>query len=444
MKSGLGVIKVVLLLSIYGFCSYVQARGYALSVTMQDLKDPYFELYTLPQTEKDLHLFLELCDVWKVPANHRISLENEQATRANIISALNLLAGMVQPNDFVVFYFSGHGFQVPDLDNDEDDEMDELLVPYDTRPVAGAYENVLLDDQLNQYFAAINTKNILVLVDACNSGTVAKSPRWMFEKTKTRKTHNKDRSQHFVSLTACADNQLAWAPSDETTGSFFTMEVHARIMTAHRMQQTLTFQNLLRDIRPKLEANRNPQTPQIDGNHKRYDALIYPYPFAGDRVPEPRPDRDLKVRNYQAPSKPVKSEKTNTLSIDTDKPLYAEGQNLGLEISLPFAGYFNLFAMDDQDRASLLYPSHQYPDNYLSAGAVNQEQFPLRFRAEKAGNTWLIALHYPNPVNLFSNPILAEKISRELESRSAEELRRMRGNEHVASDTVLVPIEPAR
>ena len=42
------------------------------------------------------------------------------------------LAAPSQPGDVAVFYFSGHGSQMPDVSDDEPDQWDETLVAYDS------------------------------------------------------------------------------------------------------------------------------------------------------------------------------------------------------------------------------------------------------------------------------------------------------------------------
>ena len=57
---------------------------------------------------------------------------NEQATRENLEqSVTQWLPSVSRPGDTVVIYYSGHGGQVPDDGDDEKDQLDEFLVPYD-------------------------------------------------------------------------------------------------------------------------------------------------------------------------------------------------------------------------------------------------------------------------------------------------------------------------
>lgn len=102
------------------------------------------------------------------------------ATKTAIVAELQALAARVKPGDIVVFHFSGHGQQVQDDNNDEADGFDEAIVPYDAPKhySAGQYEGQrhLRDDELGSLLGAIRqrlgtTGQLLVLLDACHSGT---------------------------------------------------------------------------------------------------------------------------------------------------------------------------------------------------------------------------------------------------------------------------------
>src|SRR3712207_4242514 len=59
------------------------------------------------------------------------TLINSNATKKNILNALEQLANKVATGDIVVFHFSGHGQQIQDNNGDEADGYDEALIPYD-------------------------------------------------------------------------------------------------------------------------------------------------------------------------------------------------------------------------------------------------------------------------------------------------------------------------
>lgn len=112
-------------------------------------------------------------------------LEDERATAAAIRTAFHShLIGRARPGSIVFFHFSGHGQQIADQDGeqgDEQDGLDESLVPYDAQEQdakSGAVSN-LRDDELAQWIDSLDLRmgshgkrqgDIVVSLDACFSG----------------------------------------------------------------------------------------------------------------------------------------------------------------------------------------------------------------------------------------------------------------------------------
>ncbi|HEX7082383.1 MAG TPA: caspase family protein [Gammaproteobacteria bacterium] len=101
-------------------------------------------------------------------------LVNEVATRSGILDALARALASSQAGDVVVFQYSGHGTQVPDVDNDEaagdSPGLDEALCPFDMD--AGAF---LIDDDLAEVLAeAPAGVNVTLFIDCCHSGTISR------------------------------------------------------------------------------------------------------------------------------------------------------------------------------------------------------------------------------------------------------------------------------
>jgi uncharacterized caspase-like protein len=118
-----------------------------------------------------------------------VTLVDEQATRANILLALSILAGQAagplpaggpsrlavlkpaQPEDMVAIYFAGHGMAW-------DDHF--YMIPHDLgysgprealkRSLASVLKSGISDLDLEQAFAPLDAAHILLIIDACNSG----------------------------------------------------------------------------------------------------------------------------------------------------------------------------------------------------------------------------------------------------------------------------------
>lgn len=96
-------------------------------------------------------------------------LWNGEATKKRILDSLSSIARRAaknKKNNLIIFYFTGHGDQIKDLNYDEEDSLDEILVCYDQK---------LIDDDLNKIWVTISPSiRILMIVDACHSGTTYK------------------------------------------------------------------------------------------------------------------------------------------------------------------------------------------------------------------------------------------------------------------------------
>lgn len=95
--------------------------------------------------------------------DHVISLYNEEATRANIITALEQLIDSVKKDDNVLIFYSGHG------------EFNEKLnkgfwVPVDATTSSSA--GYISNNDLQTFIAGINSKHTLLVSDACFSGDI--------------------------------------------------------------------------------------------------------------------------------------------------------------------------------------------------------------------------------------------------------------------------------
>lgn len=93
---------------------------------------------------------------------------------------LHWLIEGTQPGDQILFFYSGHGTQVLDVDGDErasnpSDDRDEAIAPYDVYGANGRLYNVIVDDQFNQWIERLSGRSVILIFDSCHSGTVSRS-----------------------------------------------------------------------------------------------------------------------------------------------------------------------------------------------------------------------------------------------------------------------------
>jgi len=104
-------------------------------------------------------------------------LIDEEATRKAILDQLKEMIKTVNKGDQFVFYYSGHGSQIPDENNEEADGLDETIVSVDADFYGGKWHNMIIDDELDSLLKQIEDKgvDVLVISDACHSGSITKS-----------------------------------------------------------------------------------------------------------------------------------------------------------------------------------------------------------------------------------------------------------------------------
>lgn len=142
-----------------------QPKGISLSIGLNAI-DPshYGSTGPLRGAENDARAMEMIAKAQNFKSS--ILLTNE-ATRSAVLNRLDSAAKQLDPGDIFMLTYSGHGGQVPDLNGDENDKLDETWCLYDGQ---------LLDDEL--YNAWSNFKpgvRIIVISDSCHSGTVIKN-----------------------------------------------------------------------------------------------------------------------------------------------------------------------------------------------------------------------------------------------------------------------------
>ncbi len=127
-----------------------------------------------PGTNNDLSGCVNDANDWKAELQKRgyqvTTLLDAQATRKNMVDALNTLVAGGASGDKLVFTYSGHGSWLADDDGDEPDGRDEMLCPYDI-----GSNHYLLDDDLADIFGRKKTGvDLYFISDSCHSGSVAR------------------------------------------------------------------------------------------------------------------------------------------------------------------------------------------------------------------------------------------------------------------------------
>lgn len=238
-----------------------------------------------------------LVDLMEFPAEQVRILLDEEATRAGIVSAFEAMIERAAPDDLVVFYFSGHGSQLPDEQADELDGFDETLIPFDSRDASGA-PNDLRDDELRRLIRLANekTSRVTLVFDCCSSGTVVRAggardgerfvPASVRGLAGTRPSVTKsaavsavaqtkdvgsgyfDEDLRYVALSACRASETALELELDEPGQaprYHGLFTYALVQELALAADGPSYAELMERVRRRVTAQRPTQTPVIEG-----------------------------------------------------------------------------------------------------------------------------------------------------------------------------------
>ena len=223
--------------------------------------------------------------------NNILCLTNKKATKTNIIKSLNQLIQQANDNDFIYIHFSTHGQQVTDVNGDEEDGLDEAIIPFDASKtyVKGKYEgeNHLIDDELNHYLTSLRKKigkdgSLLVVIDACHSGDATRGEGDESDTLMIRGTTDVFQAGTKKSYIPKSLKPLDWVVISATqsyqnnyeymlNGEYFGTLSYAIKLSLSDLTGKEDFAVLFNTIKRKMEemnVARYPQRPMIEGvNH---------------------------------------------------------------------------------------------------------------------------------------------------------------------------------
>lgn len=216
----------------------------------------------LKKTNHDAENFVNVIKQrFNVPDSNVCLIKNVKSWQFE--SALEKLATIVDANDQVFLYFSGHGTVFPDNADDELNCVDEALIPFD---FAGTRDQTISDDQFVHLINNINTSNIISVIDSCFSGGMfrgdkicqnAKSKFWLMDYIKNWFLPNKTcqvksfKKIKGVLYAAAKESQTAWEISE---GGLFTVRFLKNIQTYSNKTLDSIFKITADEI--KLESDK--------------------------------------------------------------------------------------------------------------------------------------------------------------------------------------------
>jgi hypothetical protein len=217
-----------------------------------------------------------------------VRLVNSQATKDHILSCLKKLTAEANPHDIIYIHFSTHGQQITDSDGDEEDGLDEAIIPFDARKefVKGIYEgrNHLIDDELYKLLSALrvkigNTGTLVVVIDACHSGDSTRGRTDLNDSIVVRGTDEVFKLGTKKNPTRQSAKKIDWVEISATqpyqnnyefrlNGMYYGSLSYAIKMILPELTDNDDFVSMFKLIQKKREemnVSRYPQRPMIEG-----------------------------------------------------------------------------------------------------------------------------------------------------------------------------------
>jgi hypothetical protein len=402
------------------------------------------------------------------PQNIKV-LFNEQATSANVHAALSSwIRDGVGPNDRVLIYFSTHGTRVADAQSPNG--VDDAIVMHDTEPAKGRLANVLLGRELGAAIAKSASRNVLVLVDACHSGTATRDlhldnlslgtstavkrfytypgmpaapPAGVATRgiDGTRAVGGSGKSENYAALSAARDDESA---SGTDQGGMFTLGIVGEIQQAARDGKKRSVEDLRAATTAYIaahlkEADRS--HPTTDGNRELIGGALELIPLKNGQGPTWQ-----SLVALAATGQPMK------VSAASGQEIHV-GEKVVLAVEVPQAGFLNVVTVDSQDRATVLYPNKYNPTNEVPAGTFSfptpQMNFFVR-AAEPTGPSLVVAFLSARKVNLLELGVEGKDAAgkmqlafTEVNGRATRALIIEAREEKISAGTLTLQIDPA-
>lgn len=252
-------------------------------------------LYGCVNDVKTMDSFLrdQFSDVLPAPDQQVKILLNEKATRAQLIKTFSEHLGKAKENDYILFYYSGHGSYEPtseEFQKLDGNPKNETLVCYDSR-LPGHYD--LADKELAVLIHELPAKaQKIIILDSCHSGSATRSMEEVdfgrrrqapakrqanlsgimrplstyllsennhyVQQVKSGQPPRVPESDHLL-LSACNNDETAL----ETTSGRGLFSYHL-LKTLTDYKTKISYKDLFVQIRAAIQQSRAGQTPQLE------------------------------------------------------------------------------------------------------------------------------------------------------------------------------------
>jgi hypothetical protein len=205
-----------------------------------------------------------------------ITFKNSQVTRSLFREELKKFVLSAVPGDIIVIDYSGHGSQLIDKDNDEQDGYDEALYLYD-----GAFS----DDEFSKILSQLKEGVICIFImDSCFSGTVTRdiNKKARFkpllvevdsngqQRVRSHRKREVNTEMNHLVLTGCSDTQTS---ADAFIGGSYNGALTYAAMK--ELVPGITYREWHKRILKWLVSHKYTQTPQLEGPEWMFDLGVF-------------------------------------------------------------------------------------------------------------------------------------------------------------------------
>jgi hypothetical protein len=214
------------------------------------------------------------------------TLLDSDATYADIKELFKQTKKKLKKGDILMIHYSGHGQQIADNNNDENDDMDEAIVPYDAM-ASYTYnykgENHFRDDELGEYFNQFRNKlgsdgQLFVTFDSCHSGSATRGrtrggkpvfakPDWKPEKKEKpeasdmiEKSVLENNAAPFIFMSGASANELNYEYKSHGSLSYALSEAF------NQLGKGFTYKQLFAKVSSVMYEVSRRQTPTVEGS----------------------------------------------------------------------------------------------------------------------------------------------------------------------------------
>ena len=181
-------IKFLLFLLIFASSVLGQGNKYAFLLGIEEYY-PNSNLSDLKSVDNDL-FYMKF--VLEAQGFECVVLNANGLSKGTIFNQMNkALLDKVKPSDVALFYYTGHGTQIFDYDDDEcEDNLDEAIVFSTFNEVEPQLDQYILDDELNLAIRPIRKKlgdlgQMVLIFDACHSGSFSRGKHQKVQSLRT-------------------------------------------------------------------------------------------------------------------------------------------------------------------------------------------------------------------------------------------------------------------